>query len=142
MSLIQYLLNLIFSCLTYPPLLETVYIYLFSPKINEDLITLSHESPKTPSSYQKEWSFINFWDQYEELMLKQYIELLRKAGVNVSENTMNNNPFATRAFRQSNKPGQGLLSFLNVGKIFFNNPEADSVEGGLEEEHRSLSGSP
>jgi len=138
LSLIQYLLNLIFSCLTYPPLLETIYIYLFSPKINEELINLSHESPRTPSSYQKEWSFINFWDQYEELLLKQYIELLKKAGINANENMLNSNPFANRAFHQPKEPGQGLLSFLNVGRIFFNNPEANSVEGGLEEEHRSL----
>jgi len=138
LSLIQYLLNLIFSCLTYPPLLETIYVYLFSPKVNEELITLSHESPKAPSSYQKEWNFVTFWDQYEELMLKQYVELLRKAGNDVSEKTMNNNPFESRAFHQSKQGGQGLLSFLNVGKIFWNNPEAESVEGGLEEEHRSL----
>ena len=137
LNLSQYLLDLVFSCFSYSPLLETVYVLLFSPKLNDALLNLSQIVPPNPSSFQREWSFTGFWDQFEEILIKRYIELLKRVD-SYPDNVSNSNPFGSRAFHKE-PTAQGILGFLNVGRLFFSDStDPTKLTDSLEEEHRNL----
>ncbi len=61
--------------MTYTPLLEFIYIFLFSPNLNTELQTLRQAVPDVPASYCTNWSFKTPWDTREDIVGKKYLEL-------------------------------------------------------------------
>jgi len=81
LNLSLYLINLILSSITYTPLLEFIYVFLFSPNLNTELQTLKQSIPDVPASYCTNWSFKTPWDTREDVLAKKYLELLDHAQV-------------------------------------------------------------
>lgn len=110
---------------------------LFCHKLNDQVLNFSQQVPKDPNSFQRKWSFTTYWDQHEEIMIQHYLNLLRNVDY-VDPNAANMNPFGNRAFHQV-KAGPGLMSYLDVRKLFFSEiPESEKIKPLIEEEYRGL----
>jgi hypothetical protein len=77
LNLSLYLINVIFTSITYGPILEVLFVLLFSSYLDHDLLELSKNPPPLPGSYSTKWNFRNSWDNYEDLINERYLRLLK-----------------------------------------------------------------
>lgn len=65
-----------FNSITYTPLQELVFIFLFAPNLTSNMLVVRQTNPEAPPSYNRVWSFKTTWDSRQDVLDHKYLELL------------------------------------------------------------------